>query len=85
MKTTLRELLNKELEKNNDSLDNLIHSTIYTELLDVEFEEDRDSLYRDPVNIWTKDFIYFTVHQDGYSLWFRSISREPTKTAVQIS
>lgn len=71
-----KEMLAKEMQKNGESLDELIRITISEEEMDRELDNGRGSEDGEPFTAWGPNFVYFPVCYDGEE-WVGSVPRDP--------
>ena len=76
MKTTWRLELSFELEKNNESWEDVESTTLSEEDMDKEFSSGYGVLGGCAFTLWTKNKVYFPICYDG-SEWAGSAARNP--------
>ena len=64
--TTWRELLERRMQGNGETLADLIHITIPAEELDRRFDRNYGRPYGSPFTVWSRHFVYFPLEYDGY-------------------
>lgn len=83
MNTTWRELIQKEMKKNNDSFDNIEFSISREEnWLDLDFDRGYGFKEGPPFSLWTKTRVYFPVTYNG-SEWCSSVPRNPSEEIIK--
>ena len=71
-----KELLLANMADHNETMDDLVDSTLTDEELDVQFDNGFGGPKGKPFTVWTERRVYFPVVYDGAE-WVASVSRDP--------
>lgn len=77
-----RELISSAMQDSDDGWENLVHSTLSEEELDVRFDSGWGLAKGLPFTLWTKDWVYFPIVYDGRE-WCGSVPRNPCDTVTE--
>ena len=80
--TTWKELILIEMEKYNETLDDIISNTMSEEEMNKEFDNEWGGNSAYYFTIWSKTRIYFSAVNDGVFNLVESISRNPNNKAI---
>lgn len=71
-----KELLIGVMAENNETLDDIVHSTLTKEELNKKFDTRSGGPEGEPFTVWTNDFVYFPGVYDGAE-WVAFVHRNP--------
>ena len=80
--STWKEMIQDEMDDNNDSFDNLAHSTLTEAEMREKFDCGFGGSEGQPFTVWTKNFVYFPVVYDGAE-WVGSVPRNPCNVKTE--
>lgn len=82
MRTSWKDLISEEMERKNESWNDLHSTTLTSEEIYRKFDNGFGGAEGVPFTLWTRNRVYFPVVYDGYE-WVGSVPRLPCTERVE--